>query len=82
MPQEVLSVTSASQVNLQGGINRNDIVILRDDGGVVHVIYRIAFHRRIVMQKLVGSVLPHRKGEHGFAFIHLLSTIIDDPTLY
>ena len=79
MAQHVLGVAGAGQIDLNRGVDRDDIIIPRDDLRVVDIVDRCAHDCRIVVQEVVHRLLTHGESEDGLAAINCLAPVIDDP---
>jgi hypothetical protein len=56
-----LGVDLPGQIHLQHGIDREDVIIHADDGWVVDVLGGIAFHARVIVQRLIQRLRASRE---------------------
>src|ERR1700722_10002971 len=79
--EHVLGVNGAGQIDLQGRVDRNYIVVLSDDSGVVHVIHWSALDGRIVIEKVIHRLLPHGEGENCLSLVQSLAPVRYRPAI-
>src|SRR5271156_456110 len=73
--EQAVSAGSSGQVDLQGGIDRDDVIVLGDDVRVVYIIHRVALDGRVVVQEVIHSLLPNGEGEDGLSRIEPLAPV-------
>ena len=75
MTQHVLGVAGTRQVDLDGRVDRNDVVVLCDYPRVVEVVHRPALHGRVAVEEIVHELIAHGEGEHAFADVDRLAPV-------
>src|ERR1700691_5231228 len=63
--EHVLGVDGTGQVDLQGGVDGDDVIVLGDDVWVVDIIHGVALDGRVVVEEVVHGLLPHCESEYG-----------------
>ena len=57
----MLGVDGAGQVDLQSGVDGDNLIVLRDDKRVVDVIHRVALDGRVIVEEVVHGLLPYHR---------------------
>src|SRR6202453_691151 len=81
MAPYVFGVAGPGQIHFDRRIYRRHVVVLGNHGRVIDVIYRVAFDRDVVMQKVIEGFISHCEGEDGLPGVDSLPSIGDNPTL-
>jgi hypothetical protein len=72
----------AREVDLDGRVDRDQIVVLARDDRVVHVLDRMRFDERVVVEELVERVASQREGHDRLSAVQALLRPGDHPALY
>ena len=60
---------------VQAGVDGDDLVVLRDDGGVIDVAYGCAEDERVIVHPVVQLTAADGDTEHAFVLVYRLSAI-------
>ena len=71
----------AGQINLDGRVDRDHAVILRDAEGIVDILRGVQLDHRVVMDEVIKPPGPHHETGHDLARVQRLLLPVDEPLI-
>ena len=77
-PLHYLRIDLPHQINLNGGIDGNHVIILCNHIGVIDMLHPMQLKAGVIIQKIIQSLRACREGRNAFAAVQCFLFIIDD----
>lgn len=77
-PLHYLRIDLPHQINLNGGVDGNHVIILCNHIGVIDMLHPMQLKAGVIIQKIIQSLRACREGRNAFAAVQRFLFIIDD----